>query len=281
MRICLLDGDTLVYHAARACERVVDWGDDLVTLWADAQDGRDTLDALARRIADGMNADRVVVALSDYAHPNWRNAVLPSYKMHREQKHQPTRRPLLWAKLREHFMNPERYETLVRPGLEGDDVLGILATHPGLPVGAPEDAEKIVVSIDKDLKTIPGFHCDFTRAATAFGWEVREVSQAGADYFHLYQTLIGDATDGYSGCPGVGPKTAEKVLAEFMQEDPKGEDGGDYFDVAGAWKAVVEQFTKKGLTESDALVQARVARICRVDDFDYEAKGVVLWNPPR
>jgi hypothetical protein len=43
----------------------------------------------------------------------------------------------------------EAYETFEREGLEGDDILGILATHPTLVRG-----EKIIVSIDKDQDNI-------------------------------------------------------------------------------------------------------------------------------
>ena len=37
-------------------------------------------------------------------------------------------------------------------------------------------------------------------------------------------------------------------------------------------------FEKKGLTESDALVQARVARILRASDYDFAAKKPILWS---
>ena len=74
---------------------------------------------------------------------------------------------------------------------------------------------------------------------------------------------MGDATDGYSGCPGIGPKTAEKVL----------EQGCDWATVVGCFKA-------KGLSEEAALIQARVARICHAKDYDFEKKEVILWNPP-
>jgi DNA polymerase-1 len=43
---------------------------------------------------------------------------------------------------------------------------------------------------------------------------------------------------------------------------------------------VVAAFESKGLTEEDALVQARVARICRASDYDFKTKEVKLWNPP-
>ena len=68
-------------------------------------------------------------------------------------------------------------------------------------------------------------------------------------------------------CPGVGPVKAEECLAEAKIY------GGPY------WSAVVATYENKGLTEEDALVQARVARICRADDYDFKNKEVRLWNP--
>ena len=85
-------------------------------------------------------------------------------------------------------------------------------------------------------------------------------------YWHMMQTLTGDSTDGYSGCPGCGPKTAEKILAPLVPDD--------------YWKAVVKAYSAAGLSEDEALVQARVARICWASDYDFKKKKVKLWNPP-
>ena len=118
-------------------------------------------------------------------------------------------------------------------------------------------------SIDKDMRTVPGLHFRMCRA----GEEVVEVSEEEADHTHLMQTLTGDRTDGYPGCPGVGPVSAARILsAEFAPGETP-------------WDAVVAAYEKKGLTEADALMNARVARICRVADYDFKKKEVILWNP--
>lgn len=152
----------------------------------------------------------------------------------------------------------DSYKTFERPDLEGDDVLGVLATSEKIIKG-----EKVIVSLDKDLKTIPGLICDM-RSYDG----IVEITEAEADYMHMYQTLIGDTSDGYPGCPGVGPKTAEKLLAatDMTYET--------------MWPVVVEQYARKGLGEEAALTMARIARICRRDDYDFKRKEVILWNPP-
>jgi DNA polymerase-1 len=80
----------------------------------------------------------------------------------------------------------------------------------------------------------------------------------------MFQTLVGDTSDGYKGCPGVGKVKAEKLLA-----------GNDKL----YWEIVRATFEKAGLTEQDALTQARLARILRFSDWDNEKKEPILWSP--
>jgi DNA polymerase-1 len=131
--------------------------------------------------------------------------------------------------------------------------MGIFATWSKL------KGEKVIVSIDKDMKTIPGLY-------SRDGETIVEVSEDEADYWHLFQTLTGDQTDGYSGCPGIGPKKAEAILQHPDNQDD-------------LWGVVVRTFVKAGLNEDEALVQARVARILRASDYDFEKKEPILWTP--
>ena len=118
--------------------------------------------------------------------------------------------------------------------------------------------------MDKDLKTIPGLICDMREPIT-----IQEITEEEADYNHMYQTLVGDTADGYPGCPGIGPVSATKLLADV----PK--------TYEAMWPVVVGAYEKKGLSEEVDLVQAQIARICRRDDYDFKRKEVILWNPPQ
>lgn len=256
-RTALIDGDTVIYEAGRAAEEIIQWDAEIISWFANLKKAEERFVHLITDIAEGMNADRIVIALSDYNQPNWRLDILPTYKQQRNAT-AAKRRPLAWAHLR--LFCQAQFETFIRPTLEGDDVLGILMTHPTLIKG-----EKVCVSIDKDMKTIPGLHSNFTRNENDFGWEVYEVTKEQAARFHLFQTLTGDKTDGYSGCPGIGEVNANRVL--------------DAAPVDGHWGAVVAQYEKKALTEADALVQARVARICQHTEYDFTNKKVVPWTP--
>lgn len=242
MRVALIDADILAYQAAATAEKPVDWGDGLWTLHSFEQDAAAAFEASLERIKEKTGAAKMLLAFSDKA--NWRKDVLPTYKANRIG----VRKPMLLGYLRGYA--EDRYECRMIPRLEGDDVLGMLAT-------SPLGAELIVCSLDKDLKTIPGDHYNFGKD------ELFTITQEEADYWHMMQTLTGDTTDGYAGCPGIGPKTAEKILAAE----------------GSMWTNVLKAFDKAGLGEEEALVQARVARIMRHEDYNFEENTVKLWTP--
>lgn len=81
--------------------------------------------------------------------------------------------------------------------------------------------------------------------------------------WHLIQTLAGDQTDGYSGVPGIGIKRAVALFEEHGY----------------TWKTVVKAFTDKDLTEDDALMNARLARILTYNDYDPIEHAVIPWTP--
>ena len=246
----LIDADVLLYQSALAAEEEIDWGGDLWTLHSNMGEARDQLMSAVDTILD--NADTTIppiMALSDDKRGYFRKRVYPNYKSNRKAR----RKPLVFRPLRE-FVEKE-YKTYVKPSLEGDDVLGILATHPKLVKG-----DKAIVSIDKDMGTIPALW-------TKDGRDYTLTSQSEANHFHMIQTLTGDTTDGYGGCPSIGPKRAGDILEGLTT-------------YAEMWPVVVEQYEKKGLTEEDALVMARLARILRAEDYDFMEQEVVLWTPP-
>lgn len=259
-KVALIDADILAYQAATVSEQAYDWGDGLWTLHSFEADAIRTFESLVDSILWEVKAQESFLAFSDSA--NWRKSVLPTYKSNRAG----VRKPMLLKFLREYASS--EYRCISTPELEGDDVLGIWATEQQ-ELGPIK--KYVVCSIDKDFKTIPGDHYNFQKN------EFYKISEHEADYWHMYQALTGDTTDGYSGCPGVGPKGAEKILQAARDElEP-------VFTVEQArevfWKHVVKAYAKAGLGEEEALVQARVARILRAEDYNDIEKQVILWSP--
>lgn len=258
MRSALIDADILAYQAAAVSEQAVDWEDGLWTLHAFEQDAIRAFETTLKSILEKVEADEYYLAFSDK--DNWRKSVLPTYKANRSG----VRKPLLLKFLRDYGY--KTHPSLQIPELEGDDILGIYAT-----MSEPHKPDYVICSIDKDLKTIPGKHYNFGRN------EFFEINPHKADYWHMVQTLTGDATDGYAGCPGIGPVTAEKILQKALDEGTPWANSQQLREIY--WKHVVAAYEKAGLGEEEALVQARVARILRSEDFDDITKKVILWNP--
>jgi DNA polymerase-1 len=260
-RVLLIDADILVYQVATAAEVPVKWEDDLWTLHSYEEPAKEKLDFRIAEVMKALFADEVILCLTTLTR-NFRKDVYSLYKSNRKE----VRKPLVWKPLREHLH--ANYNVFERDHLEADDCLGILATR-GLNA---DKEERIVLSLDKDLKTIPGKHYNWNKPDLG----VVEVSREEADYFHMMQTLMGDTTDGYPGCQGIGPKKAEAILREAL--DPK---IITPHDQRLMWEAVVAAFKKAELTEDFALQMARVARILRVEDYDFQNKCPILWTPPK
>lgn len=253
--LALIDGDIVLHRCAIVFDspvKALGKG----TYQFDLKNAVKNARGMLRSIAESVGADRSVVCLSSPA--NYRKTVCPTYKGNRTG-----RKPILFNELRRKLVESDKFETFERPELEADDIMGILATK--RLKSFPEE-RKVICSIDKDLRTVPGLHWNWDKQMDGFD-EPDEVEPYDAELFFHRQILTGDPTDGYAGCPGIGPKTAEKVLYEGMPEDE-------------FWPAIVAAYEKEGLAEEDALVTARCARILRAGEYDFKTKEPVLWTPP-
>lgn len=260
MRVALIDADILAYQAAVTAEQAVDWGEGMWTLHAFEADAEAAFKSILGSIMEKTKCDRPMLAFSDST--NWRKDVLPTYKANRSG----VRRPMLLRFLKEWAFT--EYLCIQYANLEGDDAIGIRATSPSIML---EQGDITICSIDKDFKTIPGKHYNFGRD------EFFEVTEHQADIAHMMQTLTGDSTDGYSGCPGVGPKTAEKILAAAIEEGTPWANPQQLREIM--WQHVVKAYAKAGFGEEEALTQARVARILRHGEYDFTTQQVKLWTP--
>jgi DNA polymerase I len=246
----VIDGDILVYRAASAVQKGIQWEADLWTYSADLNDARSRFHELLRQLVDAIKPVRFIIALSSST--NFRKAIDPSYKANRSDKP----KPLVLTALR-NWLIENREDVWVQPSLEADDIMGLLA-----------DEGWEFTSMDKDMGTVPGVFHRFHYAAADGSLIVtrNEQTAEGASRHHLLQTLSGDATDGIQGVPGIGPKTAPKVLGDLTGR--------------AAWDAVVKAFVKAGQTEADAIRTARLTKILTGTEYAWATKTIRLWNPP-
>ena len=170
---------------------------------------------------------------------NFRKSIFPDYKGHRNRK-----KPCGYRRVIEKLK--DEYEVIKMPTLEADDAMGIYATlYP----------DNVICSPDKDMRQIPGKLYDLDT--------VTEITPQEGHEWHFIQTLAGDQTDGYSGVPGIGVKRAAALFAESGY----------------TWDTVVKAFADKGLDESVALMNARLAKILTCNDYDLAEQRPILWTP--
>lgn len=237
----LIDADGLLFRAVAAAEYEAEWDDGVLVASTNINQAIDMFKSQVDSIGRELESDDHVFVLS--GSDNFRKKLDPSYKAHRT-----SRKPLGYKKLTDWLKETYPDRVVWEDVLEADDYLGILATKPGAP-------DSIIVSDDKDLQTIP---CTLFRLG-----RLSTIDEAEADRYWFLQTLTGDPADGYKGCPGVGPVTAEKLLAKPGEK----------------WEIVRREFLKAGLTEDQAVLQARLARILRYADWDSKNRLPILWTP--
>lgn len=267
-QLLLIDADMVVFRALISTEVETNWGDDIWTLHTNENEAREKIARRLGLIHEALGGGKIVLCFSGSG--NFRKALYPAYKGNRDG----VRKPLGYKSIVDSLCDPEGWGggvplvdlevphcALRVDGIEADDAMGIIATKPG-------NAERsIIVSDDKDMLQIPTRIWRINLDGDPFSEGPRKIihqTQEEADRFHLWQTLVGDQSDNYPGLPGCGPKTADKVL--------NGEP---------SWSSVVNAYENAGLTEEDALLQARLARILRASDWDAKAKKPKLWEPHR
>lgn len=238
----IIDADMILYQALSNAEIETEFEDDMWMLTCDHKQARIQFDDRIEQLIKEADVTEYVLCFS---HPeNFRKDIYPEYKANRKA----TRKPLGFKDFRAEMI--DSYNSVSMHRIEADDVVGILAT---------KEPDTIIYSEDKDLMQIPGKHL--------IDGEIVYVDALDGERFHMMQTLTGDQVDGYPGCPGVGPVKAKRLLDEI--------------DPLHWWDSIVEEYEKKGLTEADALVQARVARILQHCDWDYDLQEPILWSPTK
>jgi 5'-3' exonuclease len=235
----LIDADFIVYKCCAASETEIDFGDDLIVVTSKFTEAYEYVERELYNIANDLGCFDESILFFSDS-VNFRKSIDPAYKGHRNRK-KPCGYKRVINKLK------EDYHVVVMPSLEADDALGIYAT---------KESGHIICSPDKDMRQIPGDLYDLTN-------EVVTITKEEGDRWHLIQTMAGDQTDGYGGVPSIGIKRADALLTE------KG----------ATWNTVLETFLEKGLTEDEALMNARLAKILQVEDYDFTNQEPRLWSP--
>jgi DNA polymerase I len=185
--VILIDGDMLVYRVGFAC---------------DEEPERVAIQTMSNYISE------IISDLSEYytehqlyltGSSNFRTEVAVSqpYKGSR-----PARKPVHKDLLREYMLDTWKAE--LSDNMEADDCIAIKSTE--------LEHKSIICSLDKDFLQIPTKIYDYTKKI------MKEIDKRSATEWLYRQALMGDRVDNIPGIHGVGPKKAEKALADWETE---------------------------------------------------------------
>jgi DNA polymerase-1 len=146
--------------------------------------------------------------------PTFRNEAYPEYKAQREETPEDIRASVPIIK---EILEAFRIPILQVDGFEADDVIGTLATKAG-----EKGVETYMLTPDKDYGQLVKPNVFMFRPRHGGGYEV--LGEEGIEEKYGIATplqvidllgLMGDTADNIPGCPGVGEKTAVKLINEF------------------------------------------------------------------
>lgn len=177
----------------------------------------------------------------------------------------PESRPLHYTAIRQYL--EEHWNPSISDGCEADDEISIAAEQ-----AAAQHKDTCVVSIDKDLDQIGGWH--YNPNKKVFYQQDRDSA-----LLYLYQQILsGDSTDNIPGCYRIGAERAETLITSWTE---------DYEGISrqveqNLWRNIVGTYIastgKRGCpyTEEEAeSVAIETARLVYIQRAPYE-----LWNPP-
>lgn len=172
-------------------------------------------------------------------------ATIQTYKGNRD----PASKPKYYDDIRKYMV--DHHDAIVVQGMEAEDEVGILQY-------AAKDRSTVIVGVDKDLLCIPGWHYNPVKDTFCY------VTLPEADTNFWKQVLTGDRVDNILGIPGMGPKTADKLI------DPVAGDWHSMYNVVQ--DAYRKQFGDDGYRQMDET--AKLIWILRKESETYDGSRI-------
>lgn len=201
-QIFLIDGQSYIYRAFYAVR-------DLATSKGFPTNAIFGFVNMLQRIRDGYAPSHLAVVF-DAKGKNFRHELYAKYKAHRLAMPETLRPqiPCIKEVVRAYHMPVIELE-----GYEADDIIATLATR-----WAKDGVEVVIVSGDKDLMQLVSQHITMLDTMKGERIGIEQVrSKFGVEPARVIdvQGLMGDATDDIPGIPGIGEKTAIKLICEW------------------------------------------------------------------
>ncbi|RZU28650.1 5'-3' exonuclease [Streptomyces sp. BK022] len=243
---------------------------------------RGLLDFIDRLVKD-HRPDKLVACMDADWRPQWRVDLIPSYKAHRvAEEHEgapdaeevpDTLSPQV--PVIEDVLDALGIARVGVAGYEADDVIGTFTARADGPVDIVTGDRDLYQLVDdaRDIRVLYPLKGVGTLQLTDEAWLREKYGVDGRGYADL-ALLRGDPSDGLPGVPGVGEKTAAKLLAAFG-------------DLAGIVAAVDDPKAKLTLTQRKRLTEAApylavAPKVVRVaDDVPLPEVDIALPHAPR
>ena len=160
-----------------------------------------------------------VAVVFDVNTPTFRHEMYKPYKATREEMPEDLRKAIPWVR---RIIEAYNIPILEKAGFEADDVIGTLAKK-----GEREGYTVYMMTPDKDYAQLVSDNIFMYKPGRGGNdvdiWGVNEV-KANFEIENPEQVidilgLMGDASDNIPGCPGIGPKTAMKLISQYQSID--------------------------------------------------------------
>lgn len=167
------------------------------------------------RVLEEESADYLAVAFDLHA-PTFRHKMYAAYKGTRHPMPDELREQV---PLMKQMLTAMNVPLMMLEGYEADDLLGTVSL-----AMEEEGLEVRIISGDRDLLQLASDHTEIripktkaggTEVEDYFAEQVKERYQVTPTQFIDVKALMGDASDNIPGIPGVGEKTAMKIIAEY------------------------------------------------------------------
>jgi DNA polymerase I len=156
-----------------------------------------------------------IAVVFDTPTPTFRHEMYPAYKAHRDETPEDIRKAVPYIK---RLIEAYRIPVIEYPGFEADDVIGTLACK-----ASKKGFTTFMVTPDKDYAQLVSDNVYMLKPSRSGNesllWGVDDIKQE----FSVHEpgqvidilALMGDTADNIPGAPGVGPKTAMKLVSEY------------------------------------------------------------------
>ena len=200
----LIDASVYVFRAYYSMP------DDMVD---DAGNPINALYGFCRFIGDFMEQvtpEFIAVAFDESLSSSFRTEIYPEYKANRDPAPEDLKRQFQQCR---RFVRALGVMEIASPRYEADDLIGTLVEH-----GRQQGRPSTIVSRDKDLTQLlrgDDVFWDFAGKGKLRYEEIKGSFGVRPEQIADFLALAGDAVDNIKGVPGVGKKTAEKLLQHF------------------------------------------------------------------